>query len=194
MGGGHTNVETTFKKILLRNGIAPWPQPFHALRSFRINEMERDPNLRTVEIREYTGNSEATARKHYSRVSREDRQRAAKRWPNIASGPTVDDGSHQKGSDRTAEKTGLSKNPRKKRSELIRTDSEKNKVHPRGFEPLTFGSVGDRKCTSEVAVLRGNHRPSMRSQANNVQTCLQLLACNAVLGWMLTARKGGFAV
>ncbi|MDB4807445.1 phage integrase SAM-like domain-containing protein [bacterium] len=140
-GRWSTNLATTFKKILKRNGITPWPQPFHALRSFRINEMERDPNLRTVEIREYTGNSEATARKHYSRVSREDRQRAAKRLPIKASGPTVDDGSHQKGSDRIAKKMGLPKTPRKQRSELIRTESEKNQVHPRGFEPLTFGSV-----------------------------------------------------
>jgi hypothetical protein len=34
--------------------------------------MERDPRLRAVEIREYTGNSEATARKHYSTVTRKD--------------------------------------------------------------------------------------------------------------------------
>ena len=51
-GPWSTNMETTFKKILVRNDVTPWPQPFHALRSFRINEMERDPNLRTVKIRE----------------------------------------------------------------------------------------------------------------------------------------------
>lgn len=71
-GRWSTNLATTVKKILTRNGIAPWPQPFHVLRRFRINEMERDPRLRAVEIREYTGNSEATARKHYSTVTRKD--------------------------------------------------------------------------------------------------------------------------
>ncbi len=109
-GRWSTNMETTFKKILLRNGITPWPQPFHALRSFRINEMERDPNLRTVEIREYTGNSEATARKHYSRVSREDRQRAAKRCPNKASGRRIT----SEGVRSHRRENGVIKNPKKK--------------------------------------------------------------------------------
>lgn len=78
------------KKILVRNGFTPWPQIFHALLGFRINEMERDQNLGTVEICEHTGNSESTARKHYSRVSREDRQRTANRWPSEVSEPTAD--------------------------------------------------------------------------------------------------------
>ena len=111
--------------------------------------MERDPRLRAVEIREYTGNSEATARKHYSTVTREDRQQAATDWPEQSSGPTVDDGSHQKASDRTAKETGLPRTRRKERSELIRTDSEKNKVHPEGFEPPTLGS--EDRCSIQLS-------------------------------------------
>ncbi len=152
-GRWSTNMETTFKKILKRNGITPWPQPFHTLRSFRINEMERDPNLRTVEIREYTGNSEATARKHYSRVTREDRQRAATAWPEKSSGRTGDDGSRQKGSDRTAKKSGFSESPKETGSELIRRDLEKSKVHPEGFEPPTLGSEVDQAFPNAFRML-----------------------------------------
>ena len=108
--------------------------------------MERDPRLRAVEIREYTGNSEATARKHYSTVTREDRQQAATDWPEQSSGPTVDDGSHQKASDRTAKETGLPRTRRKERSELIRTDSEKNKVHPEGVSLVTRNTTEIFKC------------------------------------------------
>lgn len=88
-GRWSTTLATTFEKILTRNGITPWPQPFHALRRFRINEMERDPRLRAVEIREYTGNSEATARKHDTTVTREDRQQAATDWPEQSSGRRI---------------------------------------------------------------------------------------------------------
>ena len=51
--------------------------------------MERDPRLRAVEIREYTGNSEATARKHDTTVTREDRQQAATDWPEQSSGRRI---------------------------------------------------------------------------------------------------------
>jgi len=149
VGRWSTNMETTFKKILMRNGITPWPQPFHALRSFRINEMERAPNLRPVEIREYTGNSEATARKHYSRATREDRQRAATLWPEKSSGRTVDDGSRQKGSDHTAKIPGFSESSEERGSELIRRDLEKRKVHPEGFEPPTLGS--EDRCSIQLS-------------------------------------------
>ena len=76
-GRWSANLQTTFKKILKRNSIKVWPQPFRAIRKFRINELERDPAFRTTEIWEWTGNNEATAQKHYSKATREDRQRAA---------------------------------------------------------------------------------------------------------------------
>ncbi|MCY2976677.1 MAG: site-specific integrase [Planctomycetota bacterium] len=72
-----TNLQTTFKKILKRNELEAWPAPFHAIRSFRINELERDSRYRTVEVREWTGNSEQVAAKFYSAVTADDRMKAA---------------------------------------------------------------------------------------------------------------------
>ena len=124
--------------------------------------MERDPRLRAVEIREYTGNSEATARKHYSTVTREDRQQAATDWPEQSSGPTVDDGSHQKASDRTAKETGLPRTRRKERSELIRTDSEKNKVHPEGVSLVPENTTEIFKCRFRGATRGTINIPAVR--------------------------------
>lgn len=76
-GRWSTNPGETFKKILTRNGIEVWQQPFHGIRRFRINELERTPGYLTSDIREWTGNSEAVAISHYS-VSGTDQDR--RRW------------------------------------------------------------------------------------------------------------------
>lgn len=71
------NMQTTFKKILTRVELEVWPAPFHAIRAFRINELERDQRYRPVDIREWTGNSEAVAARHYSQSASLDRMTAA---------------------------------------------------------------------------------------------------------------------
>jgi integrase len=140
-GRWSTNLATTFKKILRRNKITPWPQPFHGIRRFRINEMERDTNLRTVEVREWTGNSEATAQGFYSSVTREDRVRASQPNARLENGSSVAARSNQTGSDRIVKKTDRSNPLEKQRSETIRDDLNLGEVHPRGFEevPKTQG-------------------------------------------------------
>jgi integrase len=60
-----SNVRKTWGQILRRNQLPHWPQIFHAIRQFRINELEQSQH-RPVAIREWTGNIEATAQQFYS--------------------------------------------------------------------------------------------------------------------------------
>ncbi len=147
-GRWSANLQTTFKKILERNGMTPWPQPFHAIRRYRINEMERDSSLRTVDIREWTGHCEATAQGHYSETGKEDRQKAARAADN-ASGATVEDESNQIAPD----ETGVEEKAREIRemvqSGLIRDHLKMGKVHPEGFEPPTLGS--EDRCSIQLS-------------------------------------------
>jgi len=92
-----TNLGATFRRIIKRNGIPDYPQPFHAIRKFRINEMER-AGYRSAEIREWTGNSEDTAQKHYSKATKQDRQRALAFEQETASSQIVLTRSHQNAS------------------------------------------------------------------------------------------------
>lgn len=130
-GRWSANLQTTFKKILERNGLTPWPQPFHAIRRYRINEMERDSNLRTVDIREWTGHCEATAQGHYSETGKEDRQKAARAAGN-ASGATVEDESTQIASDHTSQDEKAREIREMVQSGLIRDHLKMAKVHPEG--------------------------------------------------------------
>ncbi len=114
------NIGKLFKDILKRNEIAPWPSPFHAIREFRINELERCPELRIVEVREWTGNSEATAKIHYSNETSFDRKRAASmEW-----GENGAFKSNQIPSDGIAEKEIELKNAGKLQSDIVRNNLE----------------------------------------------------------------------
>ena len=59
-------------------GLKMWPQPWHALRDYRVNELKR-LGFRSEEISAWCGNSEETRSKHYSAtaVTAEDRKRAS---------------------------------------------------------------------------------------------------------------------
>ena len=103
--------------------------------------MERDTSLRAVEVREYTGNSEAVAQGYYSATTKEDRQRAARATALVvASGATVEDKSAQIEPDESATVQKSQDSRQKVQSELIRDYLEMAKVHPAGFEPATLGS------------------------------------------------------
>ena len=113
------NIAKLFKDILARNSIPTWPCPFHAIREFRINELERS-NIRSVEIREWTGNSEATAKIHYSNETGSDRKRAA----SIEWGENGAFISNQMPSDGIAEIEVQLKNAATVQSEIVRDDVE----------------------------------------------------------------------
>ena len=147
----------------LAQPVAPvevWDQPLHALRRFRINELERDKalGLRTSEIREFTGHSEATAQQYYSSVTSQDRMRIAERSSQLAktlredtsgspkradplpnhryhepSGPIVD----AKFNRRTSERPALNRIDQGKLGiETFRENLAKCKIPRRGVEPL----------------------------------------------------------
>ncbi len=75
-GRYETNAQTHFRRIMEKAGL-DWPQPFHAIRAFRRNELERAA-CRMADINEWLGHDAKTAARHYSRSGRQDLQKAAK--------------------------------------------------------------------------------------------------------------------
>lgn len=147
-GRYESNVANTFKKILRRNGIPVWPQPIHALRRYRVNELETDEQLklRTVEIREFLGHTERTAQGYYSNVSQSDIERLlgkaraatqAAQSPGLANGRAVDAIFNRMPPDQCA---AIVVSPRKPESETVRAMSVRKNARPAGFEPATLGS------------------------------------------------------
>lgn len=62
-----TNLRTQFMRILRRAGVAPWPRPFHNMRSSRQTELcERFP---IHVVCQWMGNSVAVASRHYLQVT-----------------------------------------------------------------------------------------------------------------------------
>ncbi len=74
-GWRNCNLRTTFKKIILRAGMEPWPRLFHNLRASCESDLARDYPIATV--CKWIGNTVAIAAKHYIQVTDEDFQRAA---------------------------------------------------------------------------------------------------------------------
>jgi len=71
----NANLRTTFKKIVKRAGLKPWPKLFHNLRATRQTELaEQFPSH---VVCEWIGNTEAIARKHYLQVTDDHFNRAA---------------------------------------------------------------------------------------------------------------------
>lgn len=64
-GRWETNLSTTFKKILKRNGLPIWSQPFHALRAFRIAELAGQ--VSDLQLTAWMGNSPEVRQRHYSK-------------------------------------------------------------------------------------------------------------------------------
>lgn len=65
-GRWETNLSTTFKKILERNGFKVWSQPFHAFRAYRGAELDRS-GASEIELNMWIGNSAEVRKRHYSK-------------------------------------------------------------------------------------------------------------------------------
>ena len=61
------NLRTTFRKIIERAGLQPWPKLFQNLRSTRETELSNDFPLHVVTA--WIGNSQLVAAKHYLQVT-----------------------------------------------------------------------------------------------------------------------------
>lgn len=75
-GRWETNLSTTFKKILKRNGFQIWDQPFHAFRSYRAAELDRN-GASEIELNAWIGNSEAVRKRHYGKFHVATKERLA---------------------------------------------------------------------------------------------------------------------
>ena len=73
-GQGDKNLGTTFKKIIRRAGVDPWPKPFQNLRSSRQTEVEKGHP--TFVVCQWLGNTPNIAHKHYLTVTDEDFKKA----------------------------------------------------------------------------------------------------------------------
>jgi len=99
---------------------------------------------------------EATTQKHYARVIRKDCQRAATAWSEKSGGRAVDDGSRQKGSDRTAEKSGVEESPKEMGPDLIRGGLEKEKypqrclTRPTKNAPVGASAGSSGRCSQSI--------------------------------------------
>lgn len=68
-------MRTTFKKIVERAGLKPWPKLFHALRSSRETELAQDYPIYVVTA--WLGNTPTIALRHYLLTTDDDFERAA---------------------------------------------------------------------------------------------------------------------
>ena len=77
-GRYETNANSRITKAIRRAGLTVWPQAWHGIRDYRINELTR-LGFREAEITAWCGNSEATRKVHYNAtaVTAADRRKAA---------------------------------------------------------------------------------------------------------------------
>ena len=151
------NLNGRFHAIFEQNNIEKWPQLLHAFHMYRGNELERE-GYPEAQIDAWIGNTKETRARHYDReaikVTSSDRQNAVLRSSQDpatenASGRMVADRPYQDASDRPSEKHDPQKTAGKTQSDTDREDPKKERVHPRGFEPLTFGSVD--RCSIQLS-------------------------------------------
>ncbi len=69
------NLRTTFKKIVKRAGLEPWPRLFHNLRASCESDLAREYPITTV--CKWLGNTVTIAARHYVQVTDEDFHKAA---------------------------------------------------------------------------------------------------------------------
>ena len=74
-GWVNSNLRTTFKKIVKRAGLEPWPRLFHNMRASCESDLAREYPITTV--CKWIGNTVSIAAKHYIQVVDGDFQRAA---------------------------------------------------------------------------------------------------------------------
>ena len=153
-GWRNCNLRTTFKKIILRAGLDPWPRLFHNLRASCESDLAREYPIATV--CKWIGNTVAIAAKHYIQVSDHDFQRAAKAGKNAAQNAAQS--THEKGgiarqAIETPQEDGVSQNYIKpvtnkglhsftRPCHKSHSNSDLEKISPAGFEPATFGFGG----------------------------------------------------
>ncbi|KAA1258618.1 site-specific tyrosine recombinase XerC [Rubripirellula obstinata] len=162
----NANLRTTFKKIITRAGHQAWPRLFQNLRATRETElMAKYP---AKDVAAWLGNSVPVAMLHYAMATAESFERAIqerstpeRRTLNGADSSEAEKGEAEpeavtrqnakhKPKQQAAEPDGGNEQKQKKPSKN-RANSQPvasachctpdEAVHPRGFEPLTFGSV-----------------------------------------------------
>ena len=75
-GWVNCNLRTTFKKIVDRAGLEPWPRLFHNLRASCESDLAREYPITTV--CKWIGNTVSIAARHYVQVTDADFQRASR--------------------------------------------------------------------------------------------------------------------
>lgn len=84
-GWVNCNLRTTFKKIVRRAGLEPWPRLFHNLRASCETDLVTEYPLTTA--CQWIGNSPSIAAKHYVQATDRDFQRACGLAPNPLENP-----------------------------------------------------------------------------------------------------------
>jgi hypothetical protein len=89
-GRYETNVGGHLTRAIRKAGLEVWPQPWHAIRDFRLNELSR-LGYRPAEISAWCGNSESVRQRHYgaTAVTAADRRKAAGAQPDSAGAQIV---------------------------------------------------------------------------------------------------------
>jgi integrase len=133
------NHRTQFQKIIRRAGLNPWPRLFHNLRSTCQTELEE--HFPSHVVCSWIGNSIQVAREHYLQITEDH---FAKAVQNAVQQPAVLSGIDLQGATGAESAIDVTTNGcemlQKKTTECDSQSFEE--VHPSGFEPLTFGFVG----------------------------------------------------
>lgn len=89
-GRYETNVGWHLTRAIRKAGLEVWPQPWHAIRDFRLNELSR-LGYRPAEISAWCGNSEDVRKRHYgaTAVTADDRRKASGAQPDSAGAQIV---------------------------------------------------------------------------------------------------------
>ena len=85
-GRYETNVGGHLTRAIRKAGLEVWPQPWHAIRDYRLNELAR-LGYRQAEISAWCGNSEDVRKRHCgaTAVTADDRRKASGAQPDSAS-------------------------------------------------------------------------------------------------------------
>ena len=157
-GRYETNVAGLLTKAIRRAGLETWPQPWHAIRDFRVNELSR-LGYREAEISAWCGNTENVRKRHYSAtaVTAEDRRKAAGAQADAASAQMVLNSDAQIDVNQIVELALQDPEFRISLEKRLVTLGQANsrytanlaKIHPAGLEPATFGSVD--RCSIQLS-------------------------------------------